>query len=64
MKRVFTILKTREVTRFERITADSVEEAIQKLEKKIKDEGFDVPCNWRYDGSDGTYNMSNNPNGD
>jgi len=64
MKRVFTILKTREVTRFERITADSIEEAIEIVDKKIKDEGFDVPCDWRYNGSDGTYNMSNNPNGD
>ena len=64
MKRVFTILKTREVTRFERITADSVEEAIQKVEKKIKDEGFDVPCDWNYDGSEGTYNMSMHRNND
>lgn len=64
MKKVFTILMTREVSRYEKISADNLEDAVKVFEKKVKDEGFDVPSDWKYQGGTGIYNMSNNPDGD
>ena len=64
MKKVYTILKTREVTRLEKISADSLQEAIEIVEAKMKSESFDVPCNWKYENNEGTYNMSMNQDGD
>lgn len=55
---------TREVSRYEKISADNLEDAVKVFEKKVKDEAFDVPTDWKYQGGTGIYNMSNNPDGD
>ena len=64
MKKVYTILKTREVARYKKISADSLQEAIEKFDEINKIESFDVPCDWEYQGNEGTYNLSTNHNGD
>ena len=58
MKKVYTILVTREVSRYEDISAENIDDAIKTIEDKIDKEKFIVSSPWNYQNGQGIYNMT------
>ena len=58
MKKVYTILVTREVSRYEDISAENIDDAIKTIEDKIDKEKFIVSSPGKYQNGQGIYNMT------
>mgnify|MGYP003122124085 CR=1 FL=1 len=62
--KLYTILITREISKYEKVEAENIDEACKKATKNLESLEVIAPKGFKFDAQYGMYNMSKNKDGD